>query len=159
MAFMPLTPNMNCEDLGVANVKGDKTTKFSISNRNANSNTEAMLCNAGEPGHILAGKFKPFKNKDILQMIGVYIIDGPAPSAGKAAHPRQQQDCVCHRAWMATEAPVILALLCMPGSVDNSPSKNPMSKHQDQWAVPMVALHLEGGMGVGKRLLDWQAVV
>ncbi len=28
----------------------------------------------------LLGKFKPFKNKDILQMIGVSIIDGLAPS-------------------------------------------------------------------------------
>ncbi len=41
---------------------------------------KAMMCNTGEPGHIFAGKFKPFKNEDILQMIGVYIIDGLAPS-------------------------------------------------------------------------------
>ncbi len=79
-AFMLLIPDMNCEDPGVANVKGNKTTKFAISNWTAYSNTKAMMCIAGELGHILAGKFKPFKNKDILQMIGVYIINGLAPS-------------------------------------------------------------------------------
>jgi hypothetical protein len=29
---------------------------------------------------IIAGKSKPFKNEDILQMIGAYIIDGLVPS-------------------------------------------------------------------------------
>jgi hypothetical protein len=79
MAFMPLTPNMNCEDPGVANIKGDKTTKFSVSNWTAYSNMKALMGNAGEPGHIFAGKFKPFKNEDILQMIEVYITDSLAP--------------------------------------------------------------------------------
>jgi hypothetical protein len=60
---------------------------------------------------------------------------------------------------MTTEAPVVPALLCVPGSVDDSPSKNPISRLQDQQAVLMVALHLEGGVGVGERLLNWQAVV
>ncbi len=64
-AFMPLTPGMNCKDLRVANIKGNKTTKFAISNWTAYSNTKALVQNAGEPGHIFAGKFKPFKNKDI----------------------------------------------------------------------------------------------
>jgi hypothetical protein len=68
---MLLTPDMNREDPGVANVKGNKTTKFAISNWTAYSNMKGMICNAGEPGHIFAGKFKPFKNEDILQMIGV----------------------------------------------------------------------------------------
>ncbi len=74
MAFMPLTPDMNREDPRVPNVKGDKTTKFAISNWTAYSNTKVMMCNTGGQGNIFAGKFKPFKNKDILQMIGVYII-------------------------------------------------------------------------------------
>jgi hypothetical protein len=39
-----------------------------------------MMCNAGEKGHIFAGKFKPFNNEDIVQMLGVYILDGIAPS-------------------------------------------------------------------------------
>ncbi len=43
--FMPLTPKMNCEDPGVANIKGNKTTKFAISNWTAYSNTKAMMCN------------------------------------------------------------------------------------------------------------------
>ncbi len=79
-AFMPLTTGTNREDLGVSNVKGNKTRKFAISNWTAYSNTEALMCNAGEPGHIFAGKFKQFKNKDILKIIIVYIIDGLAPS-------------------------------------------------------------------------------
>ncbi len=79
-AVMPLTLDMNREDSRVANVKDDKTTKFAISNWTAYSNTKAIVCNTGKPGHIFAGKFKPFKNENILQMIGVYIIDGLAPS-------------------------------------------------------------------------------
>ncbi len=79
-AFVPLTLDMNHEDPGVANIKGNKSTKFAISNWTSYSNTKAMMCNAGEPGHIFARKFKPFKKMDILQMIAVYIIDGLAPS-------------------------------------------------------------------------------
>ncbi len=92
-AFMPLTPNMNCEDLGVANIKGSQTAKFDISDWTAYSNTKAMMCNAGELGHIFAGKFKPFKNEDILQMIGVYIIDGlaPCPQLIQKMQPQEKQ--------------------------------------------------------------------
>jgi hypothetical protein len=79
-AFMPMTPIMNKEDPAVANVKGDRTTNFAVSNWTGYSNAKAMLCNAGEPGSIYAGKFKPFKNEDITAMLGVYIIDGLAPS-------------------------------------------------------------------------------
>jgi hypothetical protein len=66
--------------LAAANVKGDRTTKFAMSNWTGYSNAKAMLCNAGEHGHIFAGKFKLFKNKDIMQMLCVYIIEGLAPS-------------------------------------------------------------------------------
>jgi hypothetical protein len=31
-AFMPMTPDMNWEDAAAANVKGDRTTKFAVSN-------------------------------------------------------------------------------------------------------------------------------
>jgi hypothetical protein len=79
-AFMPMTPEMNREDAAAANVKGDRTTKFAVSNWTADSNAKAMLCNAGASGHIFSGKFKPFSNQDIMAMIGVYIIDGLAPS-------------------------------------------------------------------------------
>jgi hypothetical protein len=79
-AFMPMTQNMNKEDPAAANVKGDRTTKFAVSNWTSYSNAKAMLCKAGEPGSIYAGKFRRFKNDDIMAMIGVYIIDGLAPS-------------------------------------------------------------------------------
>jgi hypothetical protein len=46
-AFMPLTPDAHLEDPAVANVKGDKTTKFAVSNWTTYSNTKAMLNNAG----------------------------------------------------------------------------------------------------------------
>ena len=79
-AFVPLTPDANLEDPAIANVKGDKTTKFAVSNWTAYSNTKAMLNNAGEEGHIFAGKHEPFTNRDIVAMLGVYIINGLAPS-------------------------------------------------------------------------------
>jgi hypothetical protein len=95
-AFMLLTPGMNLEDPGVANVKGNKTTKFAISNWTAYSNTKAIMCNAGEPGHIFAGKFKPFKNKDILKMIGVYIVDGLAPCLQLVQKMQPQEKQLTH---------------------------------------------------------------
>ena len=79
-ALMPMTPEDNLEDPSVPNVKGDLHTKFAMSNWTAYSNTKAMLCNAGEKGHIFADKHNPFKNQDIMTMLGVYIIDGLAPT-------------------------------------------------------------------------------
>ena len=79
-AFMPLTPDANLEDAAVANVKGDRTTKFAVSNWTQYTNTKAMMAGAGQKGYVFAGKFKPFNNAEILQMLGVYIIDGLAPS-------------------------------------------------------------------------------
>jgi hypothetical protein len=80
VAFMPLTADMNKEDPAKANVRGDGVTPFAISNWTQYSNTKAMIIGAGKKGCIFAGKFKPFKDNDILQMLGVYIIDGLAPS-------------------------------------------------------------------------------
>ncbi len=79
-AFMPLTPDDNKEDPAVVNVKGDRRTKFAVLNWTAYSNTKAMPNGTGEEGHIFAGKHKPFKNQDIVTMLGVYILDGLAPS-------------------------------------------------------------------------------
>ena len=62
-AFMPMTPEDNLEDPSVPNVKGDLRTKFAVSNWTAYSNTKAMLCNAGEQGHIFAGMHHQFKNQ------------------------------------------------------------------------------------------------
>ena len=80
VAFMPQTPADNKEDPALPNVEGDKTAKFAVSNWTAHSNAKAMLNNAGRTGHIFAGKYKPFTNADIFQMLGVYILDGLAPS-------------------------------------------------------------------------------
>jgi hypothetical protein len=80
LAFMPMTTSVNKEDPAAANMKGDRTTKFAVSNWTGYSNAKAMLCNAGEQGSIYAGKFKPFKNKDVSAMLCVYIINGLAPS-------------------------------------------------------------------------------
>lgn len=61
----------NLEDAQAAAVKGNETSKFAISNWTAYSNAKKMLCNAGEEGHIYAGKFEPFKKFHFLSMIGV----------------------------------------------------------------------------------------
>ncbi len=45
----------------------------------AYSNTKAMLNGAGEEGHILAGEHHPFTNRDIVSMLGVYILGGLVP--------------------------------------------------------------------------------
>ena len=79
-SLMPMTPDDNKEDAVAANVKGNNTTKFAVSNWMAYSNTKAILCNAFKPGSIYSGKFKPFSTKDVMQMIGIYILDGIAPS-------------------------------------------------------------------------------
>jgi hypothetical protein len=79
-ALMPLMTDDNKEVPSMANVKGDRRTKFAISNWTAHSNTNAMLNGAGEQGHIFAGKHRQFINQDIVTMLGVYIIDGLAPS-------------------------------------------------------------------------------
>jgi len=79
-AFMPLTPENNKEDPAVVNVKGDRHTKFAVSNWTAYSNTKAMMVGAGDECQIFAGKHRPFTNQDIMTMLGVYILDGLAPS-------------------------------------------------------------------------------
>ena len=77
---MPLTPKDNLEHLSDVDVKRDGKTKFAISNWTSYTNQKASMANAGEGGHIFAGKCLPFKNEDITQMVGVYILDGLAPS-------------------------------------------------------------------------------
>ena len=79
-AFVPMIPDDNLEDPATANVKGDETTKFSISNWTKYSNMKAQMDNAGEPGHRFAGKFEHFTTQSICRMMGVYVIDGLAPS-------------------------------------------------------------------------------
>ena len=49
--------------------------------------------NAGEPGHIFAGKYKPFSVRRTFQMIGVYIIDGlsPTPELTRKMKPQSKE--------------------------------------------------------------------
>ena len=79
-ALMPLTLKDNLDHLSDVDVKGDGKTKFSISNWTSYTNQKAFMANAGKEGHIFARKYLPFNNEDITQMIGVYILDGLAPS-------------------------------------------------------------------------------
>ena len=76
----PLTQNDNIEDAAAANVTGDRKTIFSMSNWNVYTNTKAMLVNAGEPGCIYAGKYKPTTTGGMFKMIGAYVMDGLAPT-------------------------------------------------------------------------------
>ena len=79
-ALLPMSPTDSLEDPLKANVKGDRKSKFSVSNWATYSTMKGTMNNAGEEGHIFAGKYQPFKTEDIMQMVGVYIIDGLAPS-------------------------------------------------------------------------------
>ncbi len=78
-ALLPMTPVDNLEDAKLADMKGNKETKFAISNWTIYSNLKAVMCNAGEEGHIFANKFCPFENADIAKMLGVYVLDGLSP--------------------------------------------------------------------------------
>ena len=51
-----------------------------MSNWTSYTNMKASIAHAGEEGHIFAGQYKPFKNDDLEQIIGVYILDALAPS-------------------------------------------------------------------------------
>ena len=79
-ALMPLTPNDNIHSAKEANVKGNQTTKFAVSNWAAYTNAKASLVNAGDKGHIFEGKFKPLSSSDIFKMLGVYMLDGLSPT-------------------------------------------------------------------------------
>ena len=79
-ALLPQTPKDNNEKLKDIDVKGYGKTKFAMSNWTSYTNMKASIANAGEEGHIFAGKYKTFKNNDLAQIIGVYILDGLATS-------------------------------------------------------------------------------
>ena len=51
-----------------------------MSNWTSYTNMKASIANAGEGGHIFVGQYKPFKNNDLAQIVGVYIMDVLAPS-------------------------------------------------------------------------------
>ena len=91
-ALMPLTPSHNLEDPVKANVKGNKVTKFSVTNWAAYTNTKALLVDVGESRHIYAGKFKPLAPEDINKIPGVYTttagVEDTAPD--KCVNSRKQ---------------------------------------------------------------------
>ena len=93
VAFMPQTQDNNNENLALAIIKGDRTTKLAISDWTAYLNAKAMLNNAGQKSHIFANKCKPFTNADIFQMFGLYIIDGitPSPQLQQKMQPQSKQ--------------------------------------------------------------------
>ncbi len=74
-----MMPADNLEDAQLANVKGNKESKFTVSNWTFYSNLKAVMCNAGQEGHIFANKIQPFENSDIAKMLGVYVPDGLSP--------------------------------------------------------------------------------
>jgi hypothetical protein len=52
-----------------------------------------MLNGTGEEGHIFAGKHRPFTNRDIASMLGVYILDelAPSPQLVQKMQPQSKQ--------------------------------------------------------------------
>ncbi len=52
-AFMPLTPDMNQEDLAKANVKGDGVSTFAVSNWMQYSNLKPQMVGAGKNGQVI----------------------------------------------------------------------------------------------------------
>ena len=90
---MPLNPADNIEDEHEANVKGDRVSKFSVANWCSYTNTKASIVNAGEPGHVFAGKYEAFSVRRSFQMIGVYIIDGlsPTPELARKMQPQSKE--------------------------------------------------------------------
>ena len=56
--LMPITKIENKESIRDIHITGDKKTKFAISNRTKYTSVKAEIANAGEPGHIFAGKYK-----------------------------------------------------------------------------------------------------
>ncbi len=79
-ALLPMYRNDNHESIKDVDVTNDGKTKFSVSMWTMYTNMKASFENAGEPGHIYAGKWKNFSTDEIRTIIGVYMIDGLAPS-------------------------------------------------------------------------------
>ena len=128
-AFMPLTLDANLENPGIANVKGGKTTRFAVSNWTAYSNAKAMLNNDGEEGNIFFQKAPAIHQQghccDAWRVHHRWT--GPESAAHtedaasvEAADTWQQQDRIEHQDGIPTEALILPAFLCMPGSFDNS---------------------------------------
>mmetsp|Transcript_14413 Transcript_14413/g.30257 ORF Transcript_14413/g.30257 Transcript_14413/m.30257 type:complete len:556 (-) Transcript_14413:739-2406(-) len=92
-ALLPLTPSDNLESIEDVDVKGDKRTKFSVSNWTSYTNMKATI--AGERGHSVTGRWTNMTNDDVRRFLGVIILDGLNPSPEMTAKFRSQsQDLI-----------------------------------------------------------------
>lgn len=91
-AILPMFPYDNLEDVKDIDVTNDGKTKFSISMWTGYTNKKASFENAGEPGHIYAGKWKDFTTKEIATIIGTYILDSvnPSPRLSQKMQPQSR---------------------------------------------------------------------
>ena len=79
-SLMPLTPEMNKEEISEIDAIGDGKTKFCVSNWRSYLNSKAEMAGAGYEGHEYQGKWKPFTDEDVQHMLGAITLDGLAPS-------------------------------------------------------------------------------
>ena len=80
VSLMPITQKYNKEYIQDIKVTGDGKMMFAISNWTKYTSTKTAMDDAGEPGHIFARKYKPLTSDDIRRQIGIYILDGVAPT-------------------------------------------------------------------------------
>ncbi len=88
-----MTQKNNKSDSVNANVKDDGLTKFSALNWMSDSNTKAMIMNAGTVGHIFKRRNKMFNLYKFMRKIGVYIIKDivPLPHLVQKVQPQLKQ--------------------------------------------------------------------
>jgi hypothetical protein len=137
----------------VLNVKGDLRTKFAVSKWTAYSNAKAMLCKTGKKGHIFADKYCPFKNQDIMTMLGVYNIDGLAPTLQLVQKMQPQSKSPTH-------GNDRIASALGPGYQQQHRSSRHFFAKQDPLMIPPLkekCPNFEGGVGVGGELLHRRA--
>ena len=75
-SFIPFTLANNKYNADLADVKGDKKTKFAFLDWTAYSNVKGMLVNTGTAGCIYGGKHEQFTNESIMRQMGAMIMDG-----------------------------------------------------------------------------------
>ena len=105
-ALMPFTQADNKE-------KEIGSKKFSVSNWAAYSRTKGQLVNAGQEGHLFAGRYEEMQPSDMSLMLGIYLSDGLSPSPQLRKKMKSQQDekihgndfiCDCIKYYSASDA-------------------------------------------------------
>ena len=79
-SLMPLTPDMNKEEIDEVDAVGDGKSKFCVSNWRAYLNSKAEMASAGYEGREYEGKWIPFTDQDVQHFLGAITLDGLAPS-------------------------------------------------------------------------------